>query len=81
MTPEILKLIVEALQGSSLLPVVLLAYLLKVYVVNGNITRFFDLKKEENVLLERLERNVEKVIERQEKQIEALSLIKEGRKE
>ena len=51
MSAETLQAIINALQGSSLLPVFLLSYLLKVYVVNGNINRYFERKDKENALL------------------------------
>ena len=72
MTAETLQAIINALQGSSLLPVFLLAYLLKVYVVNGNISRYFEKKDKENALLERLDESMEQIIERQERQTDML---------
>ena len=72
MNPETLKAIVDALQGSSLFPVFLLAYLLKVYVVNGNITRYFEKKDKENALLERLDDSLASIMDRQEKQTRIL---------
>ena len=68
MNPETLKAIIDALQGSSLLPVFLLAYLLKVYVVNGNITRYFERKDRENELLEKLDDSLASIIDRQKEQ-------------
>ena len=72
MSPEILKAIIDALQGSSLFPAFLLAYLLKVYVVNGNVSKYFDRKDRENALLERLDESMDKIIERQERQADIL---------
>lgn len=72
MSAETLQAIINALQGSSLLPVFLLAYLLKVYVVNGNIARYFERKDRENALLEKLDDSLASVIDRQEKQAQIL---------
>ena len=72
MTAETLQTIINALQGTSLLPVFLLAYLLKVYVVNGNIGKYFEKKDKENALLERLDESMEQIIERQERQTDML---------
>ena len=72
MSTETLQAIINALQGSSLLPVFLLAYLLKVYVVNGNINRYFERKDKENALLEKLDDSLASIIERQEKQSQIL---------
>lgn len=80
MNAETIKAIIDALQGTSLLPVVLLAYLLKTYILNGNISKYFEMKKEENALLDRLDRNIEKIIERQEKQVDALYSFTQGNK-
>ena len=68
MNPETLKAIIDALQGSSLLPVFLMAYLLKVYVVNGNITKYFERRDRENELLERLDDSLASIIDRQKEQ-------------
>lgn len=73
MSAETLQAIINALQGSSLLPVFLLSYLLKVYVVNGNINRYFERKDKENALLEKLNDSLESVIDRQERQAQILS--------
>ena len=72
MSTETLQAIINALQGSSLLPVFLLAYLLKVYVVNGNIARYFERKDRENALLEKLDDSLASVIDRQERQAQIL---------
>lgn len=72
MSTETLQAIINALQGSSLLPVFLLSYLLKVYVVNGNINRYFERKDKENALLEKLNDSLASVIDRQEKQAQIL---------
>ena len=72
MSAETLQAIINALQGSSLLPVFLLAYLLKVYVVNGNIARYFERKDRENALLEKLDDSLASVIDRQERQTQIL---------
>ena len=72
MSAETLQAIINALQGSSLLPVFLLAYLLKVYVVNGNIARYFERKDRENALLEKLDDSLASVIDRQERQAQIL---------
>lgn len=72
MNPETLKAIVDALQGSSLLPVFLLAYLLKVYVVNGNISKYFERKDRENELLEKLDDSLASIMDRQERQARIL---------
>lgn len=72
MSVETLQVIINALQGSSLLPVFLLSYLLKVYVVNGNISKYFDRKDRENALLERIDESMDKIIERQERQADIL---------
>ena len=72
MNPETLKAIIDALQGSSLLPVFLLAYLLKVYVVNGNISKYFERKDKENALLEKLDNSLASIIDRQERQAQIL---------
>ena len=73
MSAETLQAIIDALQGSSLLPVFLLSYLLKVYVVNGNINRYFERKDKENALLEKLNDSLASVIDRQERQAQILS--------
>ena len=73
MSVETLQAIINALQGSSLLPVFLLAYLLKVYVVNGNIAKYFERKDKENALLEKLDDSLASVIDRQERQAQILS--------
>ena len=73
MNAETLQAIIDALQGSSLLPVFLLSYLLKVYVVNGNINRYFERKDKENALLEKLNDSLASVIDRQERQAQILS--------
>ena len=70
MSVETLQAIINALQGSSLLPVFLLSYLLKVYVVNGNINRYFERKDKENALLERIDASLVSIIDRQEKQVQ-----------
>lgn len=72
MNPEMLKAIIDALQGSSLLPVILLAYLLKVYVVNGNISKYFERKDKENALLEKLDDSLASIMDRQERQAQIL---------
>ena len=72
MSAEALQAIINALQGSSLLPVFLMAYLLKVYVVNGNITRYFERKDRENALLEKLDDSLASIIDRQERQSQIL---------
>ena len=72
MSAETLQAIINALQGSSLLPVFLLAYLLKVYVVNGNINKYFEKKDKENALLEKLDDSLASVIDRQERQTQIL---------
>lgn len=72
MSPETLKAIIDALQGSSLLPVFLLAYLLKVYVVNGNINRYFERKDRENALLEKLDDSLASIMDKQEMQVQVL---------
>ena len=73
MNTETLQAIINALQGSSLLPVFLLSYLLKVYVVNGNINRYFERKDKENALLEKISDSLASVIDRQERQAQILS--------
>lgn len=73
MSVETLQAIINALQGSSLLPVFLLAYLLKVYVVNGNIAKYFERKDKENALLEKLDDSLASIIDRQERQAQILS--------
>ena len=73
MSTETLQAIINALQGSSLLPVFLLSYLLKVYVVNGNINRYFERKDKENALLEKLNDSIASVIDRQERQAQIIS--------
>lgn len=73
MSAETLQAIINALQGSSLLPVFLLSYLLKAYVVNGNINRYFERKDKENALLEKLNDSLESVIDRQERQAQIFS--------
>ena len=72
MSAETLQAIINALQGSSLLPVFLLSYLLKVYVVNGNINRYFERKDKENAMLEKLNDSLASVIDRQERQAQIL---------
>ena len=72
MSVETLQVIINALQGSSLLPVFLLSYLLKVYVVNGNINRYFERKDKENAMLEKLNDSLASVIDRQERQAQIL---------
>ena len=72
MSVETLQAIINALQGSSLLPVFLLAYLLKVYVVNGNIAKYFERKDKENALLEKLDDSLASIIDRQERQAQIL---------
>lgn len=73
MSAETLQAIINALQGSSLLPVFLLSYLLKVYVVNGNINRYFERKDKENALLEKINDSLVSIIDRQERQAQILS--------
>lgn len=72
MSAETLQVIINALQGSSLLPVFLLSYLFKVYVVNGNISRYFERKDRENALLEKLNDSLASIIDRQERQAQIL---------
>ena len=72
MSAETLQVIINALQDSSLLPVFLLSYLLKVYVVNGNINRYFERKDKENAMLEKLNDSLASVIDRQERQAQIL---------
>ena len=72
MSPEALKAIIDALQGSSLLPVFLLAYLLKVYVINGNMGKYFERKDRENELLEKLDSSLASIMDRQERQAQIL---------
>ena len=72
MSAETLQAIINALQGSSLLPAFLFAYLLKVYVVNGNINKYFEKKDKENALLEKLDDSLASVIDRQERQTQIL---------
>ena len=72
MSAETLQTIINALQGSSLLPVFLLAYLLKVYVVNGNIGKYFERKDRENELLEKLDNSLASIMDRQERQAQIL---------
>ena len=69
---ETLQIIINALQGSSLLPVFLLAYLFKVYVVNGNINKYFERKDRENALLEKLNNSLASIIDKQERQAQIL---------
>ena len=73
MNTETLQAIINALQGSSLLPVFLLSYLIKVYVVNGNINRYFERKDKENALLEKISDSLASIIDRQERQAQILS--------
>lgn len=73
MSAETLQVIINALQGSSLLPVLLLSYLLKVYVVNGNINRYFERKDKENAMLEKINDSLMSIIDRQERQAQVLS--------
>lgn len=73
MSAETLQAIINALQGSSLLPVFLLSYLFKVYVVNGNINRYFERKDKENAMLEKISDSLASVIDRQERQAQTLS--------
>ena len=73
MSAETLQAIINALQGSSLLPVFLLSYLFKVYIVNGNINRYFERKDKENALLEKISDSLASVIDRQERQAQILS--------
>lgn len=80
MSVETLQAIINALQGSSLLPVFLLSYLLKVYVVNGNIGKYFERKDRENALLERIDASLASIIDRQEKQVQIfLECIMKGK--
>ena len=72
MSAETLQAIIDALQGSSFLPVFLSAYLLKVYVLNGNIAKYFERKDRENALLERLDDSLASVIDKQERQAQIL---------
>ena len=72
MSAETLQAIINALQGSSLLPVFLLAYLLKVYVVNGNINKYFFYKDRENALLEKIDNSLASIIDKQERQAQIL---------
>ena len=81
MSAETLQAIINALQGSSLLPVFLLAYLLKVYVVNGNIAKYFERKDKENALLEKLDDSLASIIDGQERQAQILlEYISKGEK-
>ena len=72
MSVETLQAIIDALQGSSFLPVFLSAYLLKAYVLNGNIAKYFERKDRENALLEKLDDSLASVIDRQERQAQIL---------
>ena len=81
MNPELLKAIIDALQDSSLFPVFLLAYLLKVYVVNGNINKYFERKDRENALLERLDDSLASIMDRQERQMQILLGLASEREE
>ena len=73
MSTETLQAIINALQDSSLLPVFLLSYLFKVYVVNGNINRYFERKDKENAMLEKLNDSLVSVIGGQERQAQIIS--------
>ena len=72
MGAETLQVIINALQGSSLLPVFLLSYLLKVYVVNGNVHKYFERKDRENALLEKIDNSLASIIDKQERQAQIL---------
>ena len=72
MGAETLQVIINALQGSSLLPVFLLAYLIKVYVVNCNGNKYFERKDRENALLEKIDNSLASIIDKQERQAQIL---------
>lgn len=81
MSSETLKAIIDALQGSSLLPVFLMVYLFKVYVINGNINKYFERKDRENALLERLDDSLASIMDRQERQMQILLGLASEREE
>lgn len=64
---EFLTLVFEYLKSGGLLSVVASAILLKKYVINGSISRFFEMKKQEIDALLSLREGLLNVISHQEK--------------
>lgn len=75
---EIFDSIIEMLKGGNGFALVLwFAFLTKKYILNGNISRFWDEKEREITALENLEKGLLRVIERQE---ELERIVKESEK-
>ena len=70
---EFLEMIPEFFKGGGLLSVFAAAILLKKYVVNGSVNRFFDYKRQEIEALNELRMGLLSVIAQQEKLNEELS--------
>ena len=58
----LIKVIIDVARESGLLPVVLFALLLKVYVINGNLNKHFDAMSLERRLLRRVIRRIDRLI-------------------
>ena len=70
---EFLEMILEFFKGGGLLSVFAAAILLKKYVINGSISRFFDYKRQEIDSLNELRKGLMSVIAQQERLNEELS--------
>ena len=70
---EFLEMILEFFKGGGLLSVFAAAILLKRYVINGSVNRFFDYKRQEIDSLSELRKGLVAIIEQQEKLYSILS--------
>lgn len=64
---ELLTMLFDFLKSGGLLSIAAAAVLLKKYVINGSVNRFFDMKQKEIEALEALRGGLLSVIEHQEK--------------
>lgn len=70
---EFLTMLFDFLKSGGLVSVVAMAVLLKKYVINGAVSKFFDYKRQEVEMLDELRRGLISVITQQEKLNEELS--------
>ena len=70
---EFLEMILEFFKGGGLLSVFAAAILLKKYIINGSVNRFFDYKLQEIELLNELRNGLVSVIAQQERLNEEFS--------
>lgn len=70
---EFLEMILEFFKGGGLLSVLAAAILLKRYIINGSINRFFEYKLQEIEVLNELRKVLVSVVAQQEKLHEELS--------